>query len=66
MPPYLWIRLTPNDMDTPNYWQAMHQPDADQFEAAMDVEWEVLEGLRAWEIIDTADVPLTPDGQCCT
>ncbi len=41
-----------NEMDVTNYWQAMHLPDYQQFIDAMDVEWNALLDLDAWEVID--------------
>eukprot|EP00957_Ditylum_brightwellii_P087118 6630527-Ditylum_brightwellii.AAC.1 len=51
-----------NAIDTPNYWQAMHCPDAHLFEEAMKEEMVAMEELGAWEEIDEAEVPYTSEG----
>eukprot|EP00957_Ditylum_brightwellii_P129089 9846820-Ditylum_brightwellii.AAC.1 len=50
-----------NAMDILNYWQAMNRPDADLLVEAIQEEMDALGRLKAWELIDIEDVPLTAD-----
>eukprot|EP00957_Ditylum_brightwellii_P100446 7656632-Ditylum_brightwellii.AAC.1 len=51
-----------NALNTPNYYQAMNQPDAPLFVNAMEEEMAAMEALEAWEIIDQANVPYMTEG----